>query len=154
MTQEFNRHIIVSVQGSNGAGKSTVAHLIEKTLTNHGFAPTLVCTAPSPEIYDEGNTEEALMIMRAHPVSPRIIIVDHASSGNPVTSFRQVLETMDAALQVKHGDGFATSTDKKKNELRRQYLRDACSRRGIPFALAALMAPRLIGKRSLWDVIE
>lgn len=154
MSKEYIRHIVISVSGTNGAGKSGVSRFIQEAFRERGVEVELVESIPG-DARRTGSLDTDVIEDLKSTVNPvNVVVMDISGRRSPISEFKLLMATMDNKLALEHGSLFEQGDDKTKNALRRNHLRDKCRSMGIPTSLAALIAPQLTGKRGLWDAVE
>lgn len=154
MSKTYIRHIVISVSGTNGAGKTGMSRFIQETLRARGVEAELIESIPGDAKLSGITGNDIIEELKDKTRPVEVVIMDVSGRRSPINEFKQLLATMDDKLAIEHGSVFVKADERTKNSLRRNYLRDKCRQLGIPVSLAALIAPQLTGTRGLWEVVE
>lgn len=153
MVKDYKQHIVISVSGTPGAGKTGMSGFIHEALRAVGVNAQLVESVPGDGLAADQTGQHVIKQLAAPGNQVDVVIMDVSDRRSPISEFNMLVATMDSKLTLEHGNVFTKADEKTKNALRRTHLRDKCRQFGIPVSLAALIAPQL-SKRSLRDALE
>lgn len=154
MSKDYIRHIVISVTGTNGAGKSGVSRFIQEAFRERGVEVELIESIPG-DARRTGSLDADVIEDLKSTINPvNVVVMDISGRRSPISEFKLLVATMDTKLALEHGSTFEQADERTKTALRRNHLRDKCRSMGIPTSLAALVAPQFTGKRGLWEAVE
>ena len=154
MFEKYIRHIVISVSGTNGAGKTGMSRFIRDALRDRGVEAELIESIPGDANISGTTGDEIIEELKDKTNPVEVVTMDVSGRRSPISEFKLLLATMDTKLSLEHGALFDQGDERTKNALRKNHLRDKCRAMGIPTSLAALIAPQLTGKRRLHDALE